>query len=51
MASTCTHVDTIRDVAPSGECCVFEPGEYWYWCYADPVALEVSGAGPSPSHP
>ena len=97
MASTCTHVDTIRDVAPSGEGCVeclesggvwvhlrrcascghvgccdsspnrhatahfrssehplvqsFEPGEDWFWCYADQLAFEVSGGGPSPSHP
>jgi uncharacterized UBP type Zn finger protein len=29
----------------------YEPGEDWIWCYLDEVALEVDGAGPSPSHP
>ena len=29
----------------------FEPGEDWYWCYADEVGFEVEGEGPSPSHP
>ena len=29
----------------------FEPGEEWYWCYADEIMFEVPGAGPSPSHP
>jgi len=28
----------------------FEPGEDWYWCYADEVALEIPGP-PGPSHP
>ena len=27
----------------------FEPGENWWWCYADDVAFEVPGA-PSYSH-
>ncbi|QKE84691.1 DHA2 family efflux MFS transporter permease subunit [Arthrobacter sp. NEB 688] len=29
----------------------FEPGEEWFWCYVDEVALEVPGAPPAPSHP
>jgi uncharacterized UBP type Zn finger protein len=28
----------------------YEPGEDWYWCYADAVAFEIPGP-PSPSHP
>lgn len=29
----------------------YEPGEDWWWCYADSVVLDVPGAPPSPSHP
>jgi hypothetical protein len=29
----------------------YEPGEDWYWCYADDVAFEIEGAPPAPSHP
>ena len=29
----------------------YEPGEEWFWCYADEVGFEVAGDGPSPSHP
>jgi uncharacterized UBP type Zn finger protein len=29
----------------------FEPGEDWWWCYADEAAFEVAGAPPAPSHP
>ncbi len=29
----------------------YEPGEDWWWCYADEVAFEVAGAPPAPSHP
>ncbi len=29
----------------------FEPGEEWFYCYVDDVALEVPGAPPAPSHP
>lgn len=29
----------------------YEPGEDWWWCYADDLAFEVAGAPPSPSHP
>jgi hypothetical protein len=28
----------------------FEPGEDWWWCYADQVGFEVPGAEPAPSH-
>jgi len=28
----------------------FEPGEDWFWCYADGVAFEVDGVEPAPSH-
>jgi hypothetical protein len=28
----------------------FEPGENWWWCYADQALFEVEGARPSPSH-
>jgi len=29
----------------------FEPGEDWFWCYADDVMFEVEGAPPALSHP
>ena len=29
----------------------YEPGEDWYWCYADELFFEVEARGPSPSHP
>jgi uncharacterized UBP type Zn finger protein len=29
----------------------FEPGEDWYWCYADELMFELEGDSPSPSHP
>ena len=29
----------------------YEPGEDWWWCYADDLFFEVDGAPPSPSHP
>jgi hypothetical protein len=29
----------------------FEPGEDWWWCYADEALVDVPGAPPSPSHP
>jgi Zn-finger in ubiquitin-hydrolases and other protein len=29
----------------------YEPGENWWWCYADEIAFDVDGAPPSPSHP
>ena len=29
----------------------YEPGEDWWWCYADRLYFEVNGAPPSPSHP
>jgi uncharacterized UBP type Zn finger protein len=28
----------------------FEPGEDWWWCYADDLAFEVAGAAPAPSY-
>lgn len=28
----------------------FEPGEDWYYCYADEVMFEDEAGGPSPSH-
>jgi len=28
----------------------FEPGEDWYWCYADETFFEIPGRAPSPSH-
>jgi Zn-finger in ubiquitin-hydrolases and other protein len=28
----------------------YEPGENWWWCYADELFFEVDGAPPSPSH-
>ena len=97
-ATTCTHLDTVEDVTPSGDgcqeclqaggrwvhlrmcmrcghigCCdnspgrhatghwkanashpvirSYEPGEDWWWCYADDLFFEIEGAPPSPSHP
>ena len=29
----------------------FEPGEDWFWCYADDLFFELEGAGPPPHHP
>jgi uncharacterized UBP type Zn finger protein len=29
----------------------FEPGEDWFWCYADEAGFEVDGLPPAPSHP
>jgi hypothetical protein len=29
----------------------FEPGEEWFWCYADDVAFEIPGRPVSPAHP
>src|ERR1700690_865497 len=29
----------------------YEPGEDWYWCYADDVAYELDDKTPGPSHP
>lgn len=28
----------------------FEPGEDWWWCYADKVGFQVPDAPPAPSH-
>jgi uncharacterized UBP type Zn finger protein len=28
----------------------FEPGEEWFWCYADDLFFEMEGSAPSPSH-
>lgn len=28
----------------------FEPGENWWWCYADQTTFEVEGAEPAPSY-
>jgi uncharacterized UBP type Zn finger protein len=28
----------------------FEPGEEWFYCYADDLAFELDGAEPAPSH-
>lgn len=28
----------------------FEPGEDWWWCYADEFAFNVAGAPPAPSY-
>ena len=27
-----------------------EPGEEWFYCYADELAFELEGAPPAPSH-
>ena len=29
----------------------YEPGEDWWWCYADDILFEVADAPPAPSHP
>ena len=34
----------------TGVAITFEPGEDWFWCYADDVAFEIDGADPAPSH-
>lgn len=28
----------------------YEPGENWWWCYADDLMFDVDGAPPAPSH-
>jgi hypothetical protein len=28
----------------------FEPGESWFFCYADQIAFEIASAPPAPSH-
>lgn len=28
----------------------FEPGEEWFWCYADELFFKLPDAGPAPSH-
>ncbi|MDJ0925902.1 MAG: UBP-type zinc finger domain-containing protein [Acidimicrobiia bacterium] len=28
----------------------FEPGEEWFWCYADEIAFEIAGAPQAPSY-
>lgn len=29
----------------------YEPGEDWWWCYADSLFFDVDGAPPAASHP
>ena len=29
----------------------YEPGEDWWWCYADELFFELDGAPAAPSHP
>jgi hypothetical protein len=29
----------------------YEPGEEWFWCYADDLMFDVPGRPPSPAHP
>ena len=29
----------------------YEPGEDWWWCYADDFGFEIEGADSAPSHP
>jgi hypothetical protein len=29
----------------------FEPGEDWFWCYADRLTFHLAGAPPAVSHP
>jgi hypothetical protein len=29
----------------------YEPGEDWWWCYADEISFDVDGAPPALSHP
>jgi hypothetical protein len=60
MCQTCGHVGCC-DSSPgrhaaahharSGHPLVrsFEPGEDWYWCYADERLFEVPGESPAPS--
>lgn len=95
---TCTHLDTVAEVTPSGTgcdeclreggrwvhlrlcmacghvgCCnsspgkhatahagehtdhpiirSYEPGEDWWYCYADELTFEIEGQEPAPSHP
>jgi len=62
MCMTCGHVGCC-DSSPSQHATAhwkdtghplvrsYEPGEDWWWCYADDVAFMVPGAEPAPSHP
>jgi hypothetical protein len=29
----------------------YEPGEEWFWCYADDLGFDLEDAPPAPSHP
>jgi uncharacterized UBP type Zn finger protein len=29
----------------------YEPGENWWWCYADGISFDLAGESPAPSHP
>lgn len=41
----CCHLDTMRDVTPSGT-----GWEEWFWCYPDQTAFELD-VPPGRSHP
>ena len=44
--ATAHHRDTDHPIIRS-----FEPGEEWFWYYADEVGFELEDAPPAPSHP
>jgi uncharacterized UBP type Zn finger protein len=43
--ATAHHHETSHPLIQS-----FEPGEDWFWCYADDLFFEIPGRVPSPSH-
>jgi hypothetical protein len=62
LCQTCGHVGCCdsspgrhasRHYLASGHPVVrsFEPGEDWFWCYADRLTFHLAGAPPAVSHP
>jgi uncharacterized UBP type Zn finger protein len=62
MCTTCGHVGccddsknrhATRHYEATGHPIVrsYEPGEEWFWCYADELLFELESAGPAPHHP
>ena len=43
--ATAHHATTAHPLIRS-----YEPGEDWWWCYADELAFEIDGAPAAPSH-
>ncbi|MGH3343411.1 MAG: UBP-type zinc finger domain-containing protein [Carbonactinosporaceae bacterium] len=46
-----THATAHARATPHPLVRSYEPGESWYYCYADGVSFDLAGAPPAPSHP